>query len=274
MGPTNDQAFLSFPPGLLNDSPLRINILKNTDTWLAIDKPAGIATRQYPWNPTTANLDTALNKQLLNQKPELLKLGATLFGSAYIMDTEISGVALFAKNRSSTEKLRNLVGSEKVGFKFIFIAKTIDESEFTEDAPLLPHNTKPKMIPSTAKGKKALTHFRAIQKSPLGWSLWEATTAFPRLHQVRAHAAVQGISIFGDLLYSGVEASPLSELKQKTPKFKIQYPIFRGIALHLSEVDLPVNSGENETTQLVANLPKHFRFLLKRLQLDYTQSDD
>ncbi len=272
MSPLSSKKFIGFPPGLLLDRPLRVPVITEAKEWIALDKSAGIAIRQHPWNCGRLDMDAALNKQLQERKPELIESGATLFGSVYNIDPEISGVALFAKRRDSLSELRNLVGSEKLQFKFLLVAKldkAMATDEFVANAPLLIHNTKPKMIPSTAKGKKARTHFRQIQQSPLGWSLWEACTQFPRLHQIRAHAAVEGIAVLGDSLYAGPDVPLLSELMPRKRTTEICKPIFDGIVLHLSEVLLPTLKDNLEAITLSAAVPKHFKLLLKRLQLEY-----
>ena len=272
MSPLSSKRFIGFPPGFLLDRPLRVPIIAETKEWIALNKPSGVAMRQHPWNCDTLDMDAALNRQLQVQKPELIESGATLFGSIYNLDPEITGVALFAKNRDSLRELRNLVGSEKLQFKFLLVAKSnesIAVDELIADAPLLIHNTKPKMIPSTAKGKKARTHFRQINQSSLGWSLWEASTRFPRLHQIRAHAAVEGIAVLGDSLYAGPDIPLLSELILGKRNAEIRKPIFDGIALHLSEILLPTSKDNSEAITLSTALPKHFKLLLKRLQLEY-----
>ena len=275
MSPLSNKEFIGFPPGLLLDRPLKAPIIAEVKEWIALNKPSGIAIRQHPWNVDISdNMDAALNRQLQAQKPELVKGGAILFGSVYNLDPEISGVSLFAKQKDSLRELRNFVGSEKLQFKFLLVAKTdrsIATDEIVADAPLLIHNTKPKMIPSTAKGKKARTHFRQIHESSLGWSLWEASTRFPRLHQIRAHATAEGIAVLGDSLYAGPDVPSLSELMPRKRTAETCKPIFDGIALHLNEVLLPIPAENSRATSLNATIPKQFKLLLKRLQLEYSK---
>ena len=270
----NNKTFISFPPGLLGELPLRMPLIGETEDWIAVDKPAGVAMRQHPWNKVMPDMDSVLNQQLQAKKPELLESGATLFGSVYSVEPEVSGVALFAKHRDGLARLRNLAGSEKFRFKFTFVTKSGAagcEGEWIADAPLMIHNVKPKMIPSTAKGKKTKTHFRLLNESDSGWALWEATTSFLRIHQVRAHAAVHGISILGDTLYSGPDIPQLSELMPQKRSSGIRPYVFNGIALHLSEVLMPVCGNEPEAVRLAAVLPDRFRLMLKRMQLDYSK---
>jgi 23S rRNA-/tRNA-specific pseudouridylate synthase len=193
-----------------------------------------------------------------------------VFGSAYYLDPAASGVALFAKSRDCLAALRNRVGSAELRYRFWFVAKAGvagGAREVVADAPLLPHNTKPKMIPSTAKGKKAKTEFKLLSESGLGWALWQATTSFVRPHQVRVHAAVHELSILGDALYDGPEAPLLSELLPNKRTSGIRYPVFSDLALHLREVVVPIAGDSVASTAVRAELPRHFRVMLQRMQL-------
>lgn len=277
MSQSRKQNSIGFPPGLLGETPFRMPVVGETDGWIAVEKPAGVGMREYPWDAGIPDMDAGLNKQLQAGKPELVKRGATLFGSAYYLDPAISGVALFAKNRDSLTELKNLVGSEELRFRFLFVTQARAASgakELVADAPLLPHNTKPKMIPSTAKGKKSKTEFKLLSESKLGWALWEATTTFLRPHQVRAHAAVHELPVLGDNVYDGPEAPLLSELLPNKRTSGIRNPVFSDLALHLREVILPA-SGEESTgpVPLRAELPRHFRVMLQRMQLELPEGD-
>lgn len=263
---------VGFPPPLLGEKPLRLPVAGFADDWLALSKPARVGVRAHPWDRGGVDLDHALNSQLKSGKAELTATGASLFGSVYYLEPEVSGVALFAKSRPSLEILRNAYGSEQLHFRFLFVGG--NRSELSEggdptiscDAPLLPHRTKNKMVPSTAKGKKARTRFRLLSDSQNGFALWEATAAYYRWHQVRAHASVLGIPILGDLLYGGAVAPTLGQIMPKKRGPGLATPLFSGPALHLAEVRLPA-SRENAAGGILSPMPKAFRVLLKRLQL-------
>ena len=115
---------IGFPPGMLGDAPLRMPVVGESEGWIAVEKPAGVGVREYPWDAGIPDMDAALNQQLQAGKPELVKRGATLFGSAYYLDPAISGVALFAKNRESLSELRNLAGSEELSYRFLFVTRS------------------------------------------------------------------------------------------------------------------------------------------------------
>lgn len=244
--------------------PLRLPVLAESDNWIALDKPAGLAMREYPWDGKCPNLDAALNVQLQAEKPELMRRGATMFGSVYYLDPEISGVALFAKSRDALSELKNRFGSGECTFRFIFVAgpRPVEtEAAFTADAPLLPHNVKPKMIPSSAKGKKSSTDFKQLGESEYGWTLWEAKVTFFRPHHIRAHAAVHGLPVLGDAVYEGPEAPLRRDLLPRKKGGGLSAPAFEGLALHLASCDIV------EGSVIQASLPHSFNLFLKRLGL-------
>ena len=276
MSQARKQNSIGFPPGMLADAPFRMPVIGESDGWIAVEKPIGVGMREHPWDAGVPDMDAALNKQLQAEKPELVKRGATLFGSAYYLDPAISGVALFAKNRDSLTELKNLVGSAELRYRFFFVTKARaagGAKEVVANAPLLPHNTKPKMIPSTAKGKKSTTEFKLLSESSLGWALWQATTSFLRPHQVRVHAAVQELPVMGDVLYDGPEAPLLSELLPNKRTSGIKFPVLDGLALHLREVILPASSEGVAAVTLRAELPRHFRVMLQRMQLALPEAE-
>ena len=241
-------------------------VIAETADWLALEKPPAVGTRAYPWD-TEPDMDAALNAQLREGKPELLRRGASLFGSVYYLDPAITGVAVFAKHREALADLRNHFGSGDCRFRFQFISAAQpanSEASFRGDAPLLQHNVKPKMIPSTAKGKKAYTEFKRMAVSPKGWALWEASADFFRPHQIRAHAAVHEIPVLGDAIYGGAEVPTQRELHLKKQCGGLNLPSFHGLALHLAEVQLV--PGDPDAT-ILCESPKHLRLLIRRMGL-------
>ncbi len=254
-------AAIGFPPPLLGETPQRLPVLADTAEWLALEKPAGVGTRAHPWDHQVPDLDHALNLQLQAGKPELQRLGATLFGSVYYLDPGIQGVAIFAKSRDALAELRNRFGSGEGRFVFRFVAHAgpAEAGHLESDAPLLPHRVKPKMIPSTAKGKKCATRFVRLAASEGGWAYWEARTNFFRPHQVRAHAAVCEIPVLGDKLYG---AAAMPAVREVAPRSKrrtdLDKPLYRGLPIRLCEIDL----GD---AQIRCDLGKSFSLLLSRL---------
>lgn len=253
---------VGFPPPLLGEEPIRLPILHDAEGWLALEKPAGVGMRAHPWDEGVPDLDSALNVQLENGKPELLRLGASLFGSLYYVDPEIAGIAVFAKNRDSLADLRNSYGSSEGRFVFTFVAGRGAEGlpSLESDAPLLHHRVKPKMIPSTAKGKKCFTKFVRLGESG-EWALWEAHVDFFRAHQVRAHAAVAGIPVMGDTLYAGPSIPTHSQLEPKKRRQGGDKPAYVDLPIWLSCAEL---AGEEP---ILCPASKHLSRFIGRLGL-------
>ncbi len=259
-------ALVGFPPPLLGARPLRLPVLHDAPEWCALDKPAGVGTRAHPWDAAARDLDTALNVQLQAGKRELAGFAATLFGSIYYLDADVSGIVVFAKTKEAVETLRNRFGSRDGRFTFRFVARDVSDlsDQWTADAPLLPHNVKPKMIPSTAKGKKCETHFRRLAVSG-EWAHWEAICDFFRPHQIRAHAAAGGIPILGDTLYDGPAVPTLADLEsRKKRRAGLVKPAYQGLPIRLCTVCL---DRADPATAIEAGPDKLMELFLKRLGL-------
>ncbi len=257
--------FLGFPPPLLGRHPMRLPVLARGAGWIAMEKPAGIGLRQHPWDAGVPDLDRALNLQLRQGKPELLRIGADLFASAFHLDPEISGSGLFATGTESTDLLRNAVGSGKALFRFVFAApsggRRVGE-EVVCEAPLVPHFRLAKAVPSSARGKRSRTVFRCLGVGDSGWSLWEATANLPRPHQIRVHAALCGLALPGDKLYAGPPVPATGQMPRPFKGAGASRPLFRGLPLHLrrfSMADLGI--------EIDAALPEALNAALRRLGL-------
>ena len=250
--------YLGFPKPLLGEESLRLELIANKKGFIALNKPSGIGVRQHPWDVSIANLDGSLNAQLKNAKPELVSTKAKLFGSIYHLDPEISGVALFGKDKVSIAKLRNAFGSSAIKCKFLFIAFStkVLESRIVNDTALLLHRTKNKMIPSSAKGKRSNTVFKRLAGPKLGWGLWEAEAQHFRPHQVRLHISLSGLKLMGETLYRGEPSPTYASVGKRKKAQDSEAEIFEGLALHLEKVHIRL---ENEPEVVVSSeIPKSF----------------
>lgn len=258
---TQPPTAIGFPPPLLGDAAYRLPVLALAADWVAIAKPRDIAMREHPWSIQCPNLDSALNAQLQNAKPELLRLPASCFGSIYALEPEYSGVALFGLNRKGIASLREAYGDGQISFEFHFATREDGgPAERVIHTPLLPHNTKAKMIPSSAKGKKCTTTFTRLAQNSTGWELWSAKVGLMRPHQIRLHAALAGLPLMGDAVYDGPAVPSLYELDSRKRGAGAKVPLFEGLAAHLQEINLPEVSGS-----INAPMPKRLAACFKRM---------
>ncbi|MFP4166084.1 MAG: hypothetical protein ACLFUF_02835 [Opitutales bacterium] len=265
MSQTTKKDAIGFPPPLLGEAPLRLSLIGEGSGWIALNKPSGIGMREHPWDIGVPHLDGALNRQLQSGKPELLAKQAELFGSVYYLDPGIAGVALFATTRAALAEWRNHFGGGGLRFRFRFVSADDSGPDTREcDAPLLPHRSKPRMVPSTAKGKKTRTVFQRLASSESGWSLWEGVAEHLRPHQLRVHAALAGIPVLGDAAYQGPVAPLLRELMPGKRSSGLRLPVFRGPAIYLREVAV-VKEGLEGPDAVTAPADKEMTTLLKRM---------
>ncbi len=258
---------IGFPEGLLLDQPLRLEVIADTPDFIALNKPANISLRQHPWDDNAPNLDTALNRQLKEEKPEILAFGATSFGSIYFYEKAIAGLALFSKHKNSLAFLRNTFGSGLMEFRFQFIAQAADDLEdsIINETPLIPHRYKFKMVPSTAKGKRARTEFTCLKKGKDSWGLWQAKINYLRPHQLRIHASLSGFQLLNDDLYRGVDAPTYAAVGKSKKIGDANTKIFSDLALTLNSVQF--SSESSESIHLVAEPSKAFKATLNYLGL-------
>jgi 23S rRNA-/tRNA-specific pseudouridylate synthase len=155
----------------------QLEILKTTDAFIAVNKPAGMPTQ-----PTRDRKEPSLE--------ELLRVQYRSIFLVHRLDTGTSGVVVFARTREWAAKLSELFAGRSM--RKIYLAKiegSID-AETTIDSPI--------------GGKDALTIVR-----PLSDGLVEAEIRTGRTHQIRIHLASIGHPVVGDQRYGGKSARRL-----------------------------------------------------------------
>jgi len=263
-----DRPGIGFPAPLLGGRPVRVPVLAEGGSWLALDKPAGVAARGHPWDRGIPDLDAALNRQLEEGKPELAERGARCFASVHYADPPATGVALFAKNREAMDRWRNAHGSGALRFVFLFVSRCRDvhgAHSATCETPLLKHRSKPKMVPSTRRGRKSRTTFHRLAEGAGGWTVWRAQTDHVRPHQIRAHAALTGIPVACDAVYAGGPVPSPADLDATRRGPGARAPIFAQPPLHALRIAFDASPDANAVE---APLPREWRNFLRKAGLD------
>jgi 23S rRNA-/tRNA-specific pseudouridylate synthase len=262
-----DPIVASFPAGIFGDQSVRLSLLHNDDNFFALSKPAGISVRQHPWEPG-ANLDRALNDALQQKKQWLTQLNCKLIGSVFPMDQSISGPVLFAKNAPALSMARNAYGSYTFLFRFLLIVEESDklsgENEVLCQIPLRANASQARLHPSRRRGKRSDTRFKRLHSVRNGWSLWQAETTYPRLHQIRAHAQALGMKIAGDAVY-GTERVPVAkELLNSGSGPGLQKPLLSSPAIHLQTLTIPALAAEHSSLTIDCPAPVEFSNCLRK----------
>lgn len=235
---------------------------------LMIEKPADILIESHPWYPECMHLVKALTQSLKSSvsntmmlaKPECIK-------QIYTLDAEITGFGLIALTRDHLTIFRNAYGSYQLEFTFTFLAlsRRSNADPFICELPIEALVERPSVRISHRYGKKAQTHFQLLQD--LGdYQLWQAQTRYPRLHQIRIHAAESGLAIVGETMYTQCPAIYLSSIKPRFYKEKLEEkPLYANMCLHLEKVVVdPLVAADIPTTYELSK-PKSFEVMLKKL---------
>ena len=257
--------FIGFPPPLLGSKPLRLPILLKGEGFFVLEQPVGVMAQRHPWFPHNPNLQDAIIYQLENGKEELAPLGIESLGAITTNDPHTSGMVLFATNRETGNTLKDAVGSDFFTFTFSLLTLNNQLDDLVVcDLPIYQSDRSKSVKISHSLGKKSFTSFKRIER--LGrYELWEASTTFPRLFQIRLHAQEIGLRIVGETVFDRVSPIYLSSLKRNyRPKGDDEQPLYKNLCLHLRKMTFTLPN--EETTEVFCNIPKQFGVLLKRLR--------
>jgi 23S rRNA pseudouridine1911/1915/1917 synthase len=198
------------PMDLLADAPppapqLKIRILYEDESFLAVDKPAGVATHGF----SGRDVETLANF-LAAHRPEVLNIGKSRWepGLVHRLDIDTSGVVLIAKTQNAFELLREQFRRREI--KKIYLALvwgqpldhgTIDLAlaHDSGDRRRMVVVRQPERNPDS-RIWRAVTHYRLVA-SARGTSLLEVEMETGVTHQIRVHLSVNGYPIVGDALY-------------------------------------------------------------------------
>ena len=181
----------------------RIPILYEDRSVLAIDKPAGWMLVPLSWQKTNRNLQAAI----------VSSIGAGHFWAkcrnlkflkyVHRLDTDTTGVLLFAKSYGALETISGLFETRKMDKTYLAV---IDKKPSTDTwisrESLAPEPDQIGKVAVSAAGKPAETEFHILAEAG-GKFLLECKPYTGRTHQIRVHLAHRGTPILGDKLYEG-----------------------------------------------------------------------
>lgn len=229
---------IGFPAGLLGETALRVAVLGGGPGWIALDKPAGIALEDHPWQEGALTLLGGIRSQLASGKPEMTRLGLAEPAVVLGPEPEIAGVAILADRATALAAWREALGSGAITSTYEMLARTEDAPEEGGlcDLPLHMDDVRRRAMVSHKRGKQSETRF--APGDTLGrWRLWTATASLARRDQVQAHATECGIRIAGELRYGRTGRVTLAET---VPNGRLNKggdkPLHRGVLLRLASV--------------------------------------
>jgi RluA family pseudouridine synthase len=157
-----------------------IEVLRETADWVAVNKPSGIPTQ-----PARDRARRSLE--------ELLRIRYRTIHLVHRIDTQTSGVVVFAKNPGAAARLSELFASREVRKVYLAVAEGAIDSVVTIETPI--------------GEKDAHTIVRPL-RSLGGTTLVEAEILTGRTHQIRVHLKSIERPVAGDRRYGSTLPAP------------------------------------------------------------------
>ena len=157
-----------------------LTIIRETPDWIAVDKPPGMATQ-----PVRERNRTSLE--------ELLRIRYREIFVVHRIDTQTSGVVVFARTRKAAAELSALFAARDIAKTYLAVAEGLIPHDLTIESPI--------------GGKDAHTIVKPLK--PLeGMTLVEADILTGRMHQIRIHLKSIERPVVGDRRYGSTMPAP------------------------------------------------------------------
>jgi 23S rRNA pseudouridine1911/1915/1917 synthase len=146
------------------------------------------------------------------------------------LDRAASGLVAFGKHAAVHDHMRQQLAAADIGRRYwALVDGHVDADAGTIDAPLGRDpacNYRRAVVPSTAGGQRAITHWRRIERRQ-DRTLLELSLETGRTHQIRAHLASIGHPIAGDVLYaqSGDRRDATSAIALHAVELRLRHPV-------------------------------------------------
>ncbi len=232
---------------------IELNIAYEDDDLLVINKPSGLVV-----HPGAGNQDGTLVNALLHHAPELANLPRA--GIIHRLDKETTGLLVVAKTIAAHTDLVEQLQRRAFTREYDAVTNRVMVSGSTVDAPIGRHPTKRTSMAVTPDGKRAITHYRVVEKF-LDHSHIKLRLETGRTHQIRVHMAHLKFPLIGDPLYGGRFRTPT----QITAELSEHLSGFRRQALHACLLGLK-HPTTGEYIEWKADLPQDMHNLLVSLR--------
>lgn len=229
----------------------QIEIIKDSNDYIVINKPAGLVMHQAAGITTFSVVDWLLEKypfvRSVGEDPERP-------GIVHRLDREVSGLVVMAKNQAMFDLLKEQFQRRTIVKRYIALVHGSGlplEGIINFRLERSSQGFKMAAKPINQTGKTAVTLF-TVEKEFHNYTLVRVEIKTGRTHQIRAHFSAYGHPIVGDDLYAGQK---LRELNKK---------------LHIGRVflvatELDFKDADGEAQSFSISLPSQLETILTSL---------
>ncbi len=249
-----------YKPVLAHNRPL--DILFNDDRYVAVNKPAGLASI-----PGRGDIDSVLS--VLAEQLGIPCSGAVdpRLRVLHRLDKETSGVLLFAKDVDAQRHVSHQFQNNQTSKEYLaLVAGRPTESQGTIDAALARHPTSAlRMAVVRHGGRSAKTDWQ-IESQFRQYTLLRVFPKTGKTHQIRVHLRHIGLPLAIDPLYNAPsEGLFLSSFKRRYRQggSDPERPLIGRLTLHAEKLRFVHMNGQE--MQIIAPLPKDFRAAVNML---------
>jgi 23S rRNA pseudouridine955/2504/2580 synthase/23S rRNA pseudouridine1911/1915/1917 synthase len=230
-----------------------MNILFENDSFIVIDKPAGLLSI-----PDREGKDVSVKKLLQEKYGRIF--------TVHRLDRDTSGVIVFAKDEATHKYLSGIFEGRDVEKLYLGLVQgALPQKQGSIDAAIMEHPSKPGVMVVNKRGKAALTDYEVVDELT-AYSLVRFRIHTGRTHQIRVHMQSLGHPICCDELYGDARPIFLSSIKRNyklSRDAEHERPLLARLALHANILRFTDAAGTPHTFE--APLPKDMRALLQQL---------
>lgn len=227
---------------------IKLDIVYEDDDIIIVNKPKNMVVHPAP-SHYSGTLVNALMYHFQNNLSTIN--GEFRPGIVHRIDMDTTGLLVICKNDKAHQYISNQLSEHSITRKYYAICyDNIQEDEGTIDAPIGRNpNDRKKMAINYKNGRRAVTHFKVLERINNKYSFIECQLETGRTHQIRVHMASINHPILGDEIYC---------------KRKNEFNL-KGQTLHAGVLGF-IHPTTHEYIEFKADLPEYFNDLLKKLR--------
>ncbi|MCK5739011.1 RluA family pseudouridine synthase, partial [bacterium] len=237
-----------------NEKPV---IIYEDDSVVLVNKPAGYLVIPDHWDLERANLKSWVQAQMPDH----------LVSVVCRIDTETSGITLFAKNSAAHEELSRQLEIHQIKTSYLaLVTGVFSESSGTIDSPIGSHPSKKRRVIIARDGKPSVTNW-LVAEAFRNMTLLNVMRENGRTHQIRIHLQSIGHALAVDSFYGTSKALYLSQFKRSyRPKSGCdEKALINRLTLHALEITF-THPESGEVVSFECGMPKDMQVLLKQLR--------